>query len=424
LSVPIDSEDEEPNSAADIKPANLESIPSRQIDASVHEKTANSFEESNVDSSLVSSSDHIKESNHSNVPKEFDADKSLKSKAVGLNLADSIDCTIYDADKSLSKQQKQASSTSAKVSLKYPHRLMTFFLPPGSHNWTNALRFVGEFFFFTKFNRRVAKARGAMFGGAAVISRRQEMRIHEELIVLTPAEEELLRCAGLDTYLMIRFARFGFDVCFYPFLFACATVFPIYLSCDIDKIFQVQSESGEVLASASVNMVIDGFFSLTINRIPPGSWKMYWVVVFNFFLYFFVLRRLWLEWEIIIKLRHRFLSNGDENFHKNPTYLMKYRNSVFVECVPKPQRSDRNIREVFEQLFPGQIANAEMLIDTMELENVLDKRRVFIEKFESAEAKYQYQHWKYYNGQRDCCMKEPAEPKVRGCCLKSSELCF
>lgn len=207
---------------------------------------------------------------------------------------------------------------------------------------------------------------------------------------------------------MIRFARFGFDVCFYPFLFACVSVFPIYLSCDVDEIFAV--ETSEVIAAAT--SVIDGFFSLTINRIPPSSWKMYWVVTFNFFLYFFVLRRLWLEWEIIIKLRFRYLSNGDENFHTNPTYLKKYRNSVIVECVPKSHRSDRKIRQVFEQLFPGQIESAEMLIDTMELEVVLDKRRDFIEKFESAEANYQYQSWLWYSGERNCCTKEPTEPKV------------
>lgn len=76
-------------------------------------------------------------------------------------------------------------------------------------------------------------------------------------------------------------------------------------------------------------------------------------------------------------------------------------------------RSDRKIRQVFETLFPGQIESAEMLIDTMELESVLDKRRGFIEKFENFEAKYQYQHWRFYNGQQhSSCAKAPTEPKV------------
>ena len=130
-----------------------------------------------------------------------------------------------------------------------------------------------------------------------------------------------MRCAGLDTYLMIRFARFGFDVCFYPFVFSCVTVFPIYITCDQEQLKEY-FHAGEFISSAS--NIIDGFFSLTINRIPPGSFKMYWIVAFTFCLYFFVLRRLWLEWEIIIKLRHRFLYEGDQNFHDNPTYLKKY----------------------------------------------------------------------------------------------------
>ena len=85
-----------------------------------------------------------------------------------------------------------------------------------------------------------------------------------------------------------------------------------------------------------------------------------------------------------------------------------------MECVPKSQQSDRNIRETFEQLFPQQIETAEMVIDTVHLEKELDKRRAFIEKYENIEARYQYQHWMYYNGDKGCCgtRKEPTEPKV------------
>lgn len=53
-----------------------------------------------------------------------------------------------------------------------------------------------------------------------------------------------------------------------------------------------------------------------------------------------------------------------------------------------------------------------MLIDIRDLEGVLDKRRTFIEKFESTAAKYQYQHWKYHNHEQKRCMREPKEPTV------------
>lgn len=80
--------------------------------------------------------------------------------------------------------------------------------------------------------------------------------------------------------------------------------------------------------------------------------------------------------------------------------------------ITETQRSDRHVRQVFEQLFPGQIESAEMLIDIRDLEGVLDKRRTFIEKFESTAAKYQYQHWKYHNHEQKRCMREPKEPTV------------
>lgn len=76
--------------------------------------------------------------------------------------------------------------------IKYPHRLVTFFLPPGFHNWSNALGFVGVFFFKDKLNRRMATARGAVFGNSSkAMSRRHEMKVHEELMILTQPEGEL-----------------------------------------------------------------------------------------------------------------------------------------------------------------------------------------------------------------------------------------
>ena len=135
---------------------------------------------------------------------------------------------------------------------------------------------------------------------------------------LTEGEEEFLRCAGLDTYLLVRLARFGFDVTFYPFLVACGTVLPIYQSC------KNQDEA-----------VQGGYLSLTINVVPDGDKRMVWILVFTILLYLYIMRRLWFEWEVFIKLRHSFLANGDTSFHKSPTYLRTYRNTVMVERVPR-----------------------------------------------------------------------------------------
>lgn len=49
---------------------------------------------------------------------------------------------------------------------------------------------------------------------------------------LSVADQELLRCVGLDAYVMLRFLRFGFDVTFYPFLVACVMLIPTYYTND------------------------------------------------------------------------------------------------------------------------------------------------------------------------------------------------
>jgi len=98
---------------------------------------------------------------------------------------------------------------------------------------------------------------------------------------LTEGEQELLRCAGLDNYLLIRLARFGFDVTYYPFVVACVAVLPIYYTCEPDP-----------------NRPDDAWYlSLTINRIPDESGKILWILVFTMVLYIYMMRRLWLEWE-------------------------------------------------------------------------------------------------------------------------------
>jgi hypothetical protein len=97
---------------------------------------------------------------------------------------------------------------------------------------------------------------------------------------LEEGEKELLRCAGLDTYLLVRSARFGFDVTFYPFLVSCVAVLPVYKVHDVE-------------AGGTGN----AYFNLTIEAIPNGSNTMIWIVVITILLYIYIMRRLWIEWE-------------------------------------------------------------------------------------------------------------------------------
>lgn len=93
---------------------------------------------------------------------------------------------------------------------------------------------------------------------------------------------------------------------------------------------------------------------------------------------------------------------------------------AFCLACTESHRSDVNLYDVFESLFPGQIEHAEMLIDTSHLEKTLEKRRALIEKYDDVDARYRYECWRYKTWQQTgksigCCrtsISEPVKPKV------------
>ena len=115
---------------------------------------------------------------------------------------------------------------------------------------------------------------------------------------------ELLHCIGLDTFVMIRFLWFCFDVTFFPFIAACMFLFTAYSTSKL----QGDVQSGEGM---TVRTQTDGYFSLTINRLEPSSSYLWLCWGFTFLYIVFILRRLWIEWETFLPLQFDFLANED-----------------------------------------------------------------------------------------------------------------
>jgi len=106
--------------------------------------------------------------------------------------------------------------TTVESDLKYPYRLKYLFMPPGFHTWGNFIKFLLSFFFLqdciTKCCRQLASKLPTSPQNNNENSRRLSVPTENPGKILTEGEQELLKCAGLDTYLLIRLARFGFDV--------------------------------------------------------------------------------------------------------------------------------------------------------------------------------------------------------------------
>ena len=264
---------------------------------------------------------------------------------------------------------------------------------------------------------------------------------------LSASDVELLRCIGLDTFVMIRFLRFCFDVTFFPFIVACIILLPSYAYNNFEGEFE--NEEGTAVKTQTY-----GYFSLTINRLEPSSSRLWICFGFAFFHLIYILRRLWIEWETFLPLRFDFLVNGDVDSEKSSKaktnyksravvapkddvelHLEQYRNSCIVEYVPDSHRRDQELHQYFDAVFPNQVKRAEILVNATELTKLIKDRQNVIEKYERTYTKYSYKQRKYiqmqegtYSEKEGCCSifrrepKKPTQPIVRigkGCNRKA-----
>jgi hypothetical protein len=232
--------------------------------------------------------------------------------------------------------------------------------------------------------------KGASAYVASKVSRR---RLSEE-------DQELLRCVGLDSFVTLRFLKFGFDVAFWPMIVSLFTLIPLY-------------KTGEETCI--------GFFTTTVVNVEKGSWRFWFVLMFGYVQILYILRRLWIEWEVFLPLRYEFLENGD--FEKEK-YKEQYRKTCMIEYIPRAQKTDQSLYDFFDAIFPGQVQRAEVLLNTEYLTDLIKSRNHHIVKYEEIyagkvhrRAAFLRQTASYQAGEKanGCCrslkrLKPPVEP--------------
>lgn len=214
-------------------------------------------------------------------------------------------------------------------------------------------------------------------------------------------EEELLRCVGLDAFMTLRFLIFGFDVSFWPLMFSLITLIPIFKTGKEDVV---------------------GFFSTTVISLEDKSPRHWMVVIFGFVQFTYILRRLWIEWEIFLPLRYDFLENGDFQTQK---YKEQYRKTCLVEYVDYSHRHGKDLYTFFDTIFPGQVQRAEVLLNTEYLRSLITERLQHIMNYEDAFAKKVHKTANYLREMeaiekggvlKTCCgtrrPRKPKEPRI------------
>jgi len=228
---------------------------------------------------------------------------------------------------------------------------------------------------------------------------------------LTTSDVELLRCIGLDTYVMIRFLRFCFDVTFYPFLMSLLVLIPTYY---VDQYDGIQEDD-----DLFIEIQTGGYFRFTMNRLPPSSDKIWVSFGYSVIFILFILRRLWVEWETFVALRFDFMANGDAKNDREVDRMgggssfksrsvvsieesivdknvQQFRNSCLVEYIPESHRRDEELYQFFDSVFPGQVVRAEVLLNAKRLVELVKERQAAIEKYEIIYAKHQHAKQKFY----------------------------
>eukprot|EP00977_Amphora_coffeiformis_P017341 scaffold5566_cov154-Amphora_coffeaeformis.AAC.1 len=189
---------------------------------------------------------------------------------------------------------------------------------------------------------------------------------------LSAEQQELLRCIGVDAFMTLRFLVLGYHVSFYPLLLSLVTLIPLY--------------------KTAKGCLEKGFFSATVVSLEGGTGRLWLVVLFAFLFYLYILRRIWIEWEIFLPLRHDFLKNGDFSRGK---YGEQYRKTCLVEYIPKDQARDNSLYSFFDGLFPGQVKRAEVLLNTENLRNLIGERLKHIIAYENFFAQKVQKRSKY-----------------------------
>jgi hypothetical protein len=226
--------------------------------------------------------------------------------------------------------------------------------------------------------------KGASAYVASKVSRR---RLSEE-------DQELLRCVGLDSFVTLRFLKFGFDVAFWPMVVSLFTLIPLY-------------KTGEETCI--------GFFTTTVVNVEKGSWRFWFVLLFGYIQILYILRRLWIEWEVFLPLRYEFLENGD--FEKEK-YKEQYRKTCMIEYIPRAQKTDQTLYDFFDAIFPGQVQRAEVLLNTEYLTDLIKSRSNHIVKYEEIYAGKVHRRAAFL---RQIAAYQAGE-KVRGCCRSLKRL--
>jgi hypothetical protein len=150
--------------------------------------------------------------------------------------------------------------------------------------------------------------------------------------------------SGLDGYFFLRYIRMNLRICAVTALWAFLILIPTYATGE---------STGQV-----------GWYHLSVANVVSDSWRMWIPAIFAYLFTGFVFFVMKQEYRHFLELRMDFLARGTSYISPQHHY------SLMVENIPHELRSERALYDYFDQLFPGKVHSACMVMNLPDLEIV------------------------------------------------------
>ena len=173
--------------------------------------------------------------------------------------------------------------------------------------------------------------------------------------------ETVLRCAGVDGLIYIRFMNLGLNVFSTFAVVGFGVLLPTNLTCS------KWSDGDESSKYYDLNL----FMQCTLSNVPASDRRLWAHVAASYLLTFITMHYLNKEQRYYTKLRHRFLASKAVHLR-----------TILVERIPRDLRSNSRLHAYFSRIYPGMVHTVQLSQDLSPLEALLARREGVLARLE------------------------------------------
>ena len=152
------------------------------------------------------------------------------------------------------------------------------------------------------------------------------------------------KTAGLDGYFFLRYIRMNVRITAVSTVWFFLVLVPIYAT------------------GHNTQYAAQGWYHISAANLPRDGWRMWVPCVFAYLFSGFIAFVVKQEYRHFLDLRQDFLARGTAHINPQHHYSLK------VENIPYELRSDRALMEYFDQLFPGKVHSASVVLNLPDLQ--------------------------------------------------------